>query len=123
MDGESQELYSAESSSSIEQIKAPVTEIQDQFKNVTSESVEESPLPSAVPTSAVGDTPTLTEEQHDKLNAEPIYMVVEMEAAAPVSRGVSEAIEVVPFAGEVLDIYGEYVVEEPPTTEPSAVSF
>ncbi|KAG1739146.1 uncharacterized protein EDB91DRAFT_394546 [Suillus paluster] len=94
----------------------PATETQNQYENIASESVEQSPLSSAAPTSAFGDSP---EEQSDKPDAEPICIVVERETTPPISRGVSEGIEVASFAGEVPDLDGEYVVEEPLTAEAS----
>jgi hypothetical protein len=44
-----------------------------------------------------------------------------MDPAVPISRGVSEGIEVKSFAGEVPDFDGDYVVEEPRTAEVSVV--
>jgi hypothetical protein len=95
----------------------PTTEIQNDFENVTSENVEHHSFPSA-PISTLGDS---LEEQLGKPNDEPIFIVVEMEATTPIPRGVSEGIEVASFAGDVSDFDGEYVVEEPPTTEASVV--
>lgn len=105
-----------ESCNSIE--PTPATEIQSGFENVTLENVEHH-FPSAAPTSTVGGS---LEEQLDKHNDEPIYIVVEMEATTSISRGMSEGIEVASFAGDACDLDGEYVVEEPPTTEASVVS-
>lgn len=102
-----------ESCNSIE--PTPATEIQSGFENVTLENVEHH-FPSAAPTSTVGGS---LEEQLDKPNDEPICIVVEMEATTPIYRGMSEGIEVASFAGDVCDLDGEYVVEEPPTTEAS----
>ncbi|KAG1746499.1 hypothetical protein EDB19DRAFT_1848713 [Suillus lakei] len=90
----------------------PATETQHCFENATLENA----LPSPAPTSALGDS---LGEQLGKPDDEPVFIVVEMEATAPISRGVSEGIEVASFAGEVSDLDGEYVVEEPPTTEAS----
>ena len=103
----------AESSTSIEPITIPATEIQNGLENV-----EEFPLPSAAPIFTHSDALFLVEEQP---NAEPIYIVAEMDAASPVSRGVSEGIEIAYFAGEVPDLDGEYMVEEPSTIEASVV--
>ncbi|KAG2043772.1 hypothetical protein BDR03DRAFT_331890 [Suillus americanus] len=103
-----------ESSTSIE--PTPSTEIQHGFENVISENVGHHSLPSAAPTSTLDDS---LEEQLGKPNDEPIFVVVEMEATAPIPRGVSEGVEVTSFAGDVSDLDGEYVVEEPPTTEAS----
>jgi len=96
-------------------MSAPTAEIQDQLED-TSDNVEESPLPSSP------GTPILIEEQLDEPNSQLSYVIVEMEATAPVSRGVSEGIEVVSFAGEIADLDGDYVVEEPPAAEASVVS-
>lgn len=100
-----------ESSTSFE--FTPATEIKNGFENVTLENIEQLFLPSAAPTSTLGDS---LEEQLGKPNDEPIFIVVEIEATAPIPRGVSEGIEVASFAGDVSDLDGEYVVEEPPTT-------
>ncbi|KAG2159131.1 uncharacterized protein EDB93DRAFT_446039 [Suillus bovinus] len=96
-----------ESSTLIE--PTPATEIRNGFENVTLENVEHHP-------SALGDS---LKEQPDKPNVKPICIVVEMEATASIPRGVSEGIEVASYAGDVSDPDGEYVVEEPPTTEAS----
>ncbi|KAG0702897.1 hypothetical protein DFH29DRAFT_998985 [Suillus ampliporus] len=104
----------AEPSASIE--LASATEIENRFENVASEGVEQSSLSSAAPTSALDDSP---EEQLNRPNAESICIVVETESTAPVSRGVSEGIEVTSFTGEVPDLDGEYTVEEPLTAEVS----
>lgn len=114
VDEESQVPYPAELSS--ERMETPSTEIQDQSQNVTSENTEEWPLPSVAPTSTLDDTLILAEEQPDIPNAESMYIVVEIEDAAPLSRGVSEGIEVAPFAADLPDLDDEYVVEEPPTS-------
>jgi hypothetical protein len=114
VDEESQVPYPAESSS--ERMEAPSAEIQDQSQNVTSENTEEWHLPLIAPTSALDDTLVLAEEQLDIPNAESMYIVVEMEDATPVSRGVSEGIEVASFAADLPDLDEEYVVEEPPTS-------
>ncbi|KAG1781921.1 hypothetical protein EV702DRAFT_493435 [Suillus placidus] len=103
-----------ESSTSIE--PTPATEIKNGFENVILENIEHHSLPSAAPTSTLGDS---LEEQLGKPNDEPIFIVVETEATAPIPRGVSEGIEVVSFAGDVSDLDGEYEVEEPPTAEAS----
>jgi len=96
-------------------MSAPTAEIQDQLEDTASDNVEESPLLSTP------GTPILTEEQLVEPNSQLSYVIVEMEATAPVSRGVSEGIEVVSFAGEIADLDGDYVVEEPPA-EASVVS-
>ncbi|OAX43663.1 hypothetical protein K503DRAFT_87721 [Rhizopogon vinicolor AM-OR11-026] len=116
--GESRAAYPAESAS-IERIKTHAAEIQDQLQTIASEDVDELSLPFVAPTSALDDIPVLTEEQPDMPSTEPICIVVEMEVTAPVSRGVSEGIEVASFHGEVPGLDGGYVVQEPPTMEAS----
>lgn len=103
-----------ESSTSIK--PTPTIGIQNYFENATLENAENHSLPSAASTSILGDS---LEEQLSKPNDEPIFIVVEMETAAPIPRGTSEGIEVASFAGDVSDLDCEYVVEEPPTTEAS----
>ncbi|KAG1817924.1 uncharacterized protein BJ212DRAFT_114637 [Suillus subaureus] len=71
-----------ESSTSIE--PTPTTEIQNGFENVTLENVEHHSLPSVAPTSTLGNS---LEEQLDKPNDEPIFIVMEMEATAPIPHG------------------------------------
>lgn len=102
-----------ESSISIE--STPTTEFQNDFDSVALQNVEHHSLPSAAPTSALGDS--LEEQPND----EPSFIVVEIESTTPIPRGVSEGIEVASFVGDVSDLDGEYVVEEPPTTEASVV--
>jgi hypothetical protein len=103
-----------ESFTSIE--STPTTEIQNDFDNVTLQNVE---LPSAAPTSRLGDT---LEEQLGTPNDEFSFIVAEIESTTPTPRGVSEGVEVASFAGDVSDLDGDYVVEEPPTAEASVVS-
>lgn len=98
-----------ESSTSIK--PTPAIGIQNAFENAENHS-----LPSAASTSIFGDS---LEEQFSKPNDEPIFIVVEIETAAPIPRGTSEGIEVTSFAGDVSDLDCEYVVEEPATTEAS----
>lgn len=100
-----------ESFTSIE--STPTTEIQNDFDNVTLQNVE---LPSAAPTSRLGDT---LEEQLGTPNDEFSFIVAEIESTTPTPRGVSEGVEVASFAGDVSDLDGDYVVEEPPTAEAS----
>lgn len=97
-----------ESFTSIE--STPTTEIQNNFDNVTLQNVE---LPSAAPTST---------EQLGTPDDEFSFIVAEIESTTPTPRGVSEGIEVASFAGDVSDLDGDYVVEEPPTAEASVVS-
>lgn len=93
----------------------PTTEIQNDFDNPTLQNVE---LPSAL-TSTLGGS---LQEQLGIPNDGFSFSVAEIESATPTPRGVSEGIEVASFTGDVSDLDGDYVVEEPPTAEASVVS-
>ncbi|KAG1772139.1 hypothetical protein EDD22DRAFT_947678 [Suillus occidentalis] len=100
-----------ESFTSIE--STPTTEIQDDFDNVTLQNIE---IPSAAPTSTLGDS---LQEQLGTPNDGFSFSVAEIDSTTPTPRDVSEGIEVASFAGDVSDLDGDYVVEEPPTAEAS----